>query len=135
MRLKSLALVMALIAVLAVAVQQLPMHELFLASADAVVQLQLRTGTGVVTNMNIFTLGPDPVTILDSDSGKINVSLYSYKNPNVYTSSNSSQVEINVGFTGSSEVTPGVITDTYVYLPQGPEYTVTIRNGWSIGRE
>lgn len=81
----------------------------------------------VTIGMYIYTLGPSPVTILDSDSGMINFSSYGpFISPWINTQTNDSHLDIYFRMTGSSDIQPGFKSDTYVYLPQGPNYTVTI---------
>lgn len=90
----------------------------------------------VTIEVNLITLGPDPVTILPSDSGLINISVYTYKidEPSTYSDIVENHQDIRLGLMSWSDG-PSVTTDTLLYLPQGPNYTVTIRNGWSHPNE
>ena len=91
------------------------------------------TVDNVKVEIYLVTLGPDPVTILPSDSRKINLSVHTYKydEPRMSGNLNGSRYEVRLGMMGSSEAPPTVKTDTLLYLPQGWNYTVTIKNGWS----
>lgn len=81
----------------------------------------------VTIGMFLYPLGPAPVTILDSDSGLINFSSYGpLLYPRISTDTNDGQLDIYFSLTGSSDIRPGVRSDTYVYLPRGPNYTVLI---------
>ena len=86
----------------------------------------------VTIEINLITLGPDPVTILPADSRKINLSVHTYHidEPHTYSKVNDSSLDIRMGLMSWSDG-PSVKTDTLLYLPQGSNYTVTIRNGWS----
>jgi hypothetical protein len=44
--------------------------------------------------MNLYTLGPQPITFLDSDSDRINFSVYSYIYPTIYTHINDCRLDI-----------------------------------------
>ncbi len=81
----------------------------------------------VTIDMFLYPLGPAPVTILDSDSGMINFSSYGpLLYPRISTDTNDGRLDIYFSLTGSSDIRPGVRSDTYVYLPRGPNYTVSI---------
>lgn len=86
----------------------------------------------VAIEINLVTLGPDPVTILTSDSGQINLSMHTFyiDEPYTYSEANGSSRDIRLGLMSWSDG-PSVKTDTLLYLPEGPNYTVTIRNGWT----
>lgn len=81
----------------------------------------------VTIGMYIYTLGPQPITILDSDSGMINFSSYGpLLFPTIHVGTNDSQLDIYFRMSGSSDISPGFKSETYVYLPRGPNYTVLI---------
>jgi hypothetical protein len=83
----------------------------------------------VTIGMNIYTLGSQPITILDSDSGKINISTYSYySGPHLYQRLNDTHQNIYFFLPGTDTVNTGIKIDTLLYLPHGPNYTLIIWN-------
>lgn len=127
MRLKSLALV-AMISVLAVAGSNCICIDYFHPPMQWY-NYSYDPAPNVTIGLNIYTLGPQPITILDSDSGQINFSIYTYySGPMLNDRHNDSQLNINFLLPGTDMVTPGITVDTLVYLPHGPNYTLAIYN-------
>jgi hypothetical protein len=86
-----------------------------------------KASPNVTLSMYVYTLGPQPVTFLDSESDRINFSSYGpFLFPSINTRTNDNQLEIFFRMSGSSDIRPGFKSDTYVYLPRGPNYTVFV---------
>ena len=86
----------------------------------------------VTIEMIIHTVGPEPITILDSNSGKVTFSVFTpgYNKPEIYPDINETDMDLDFRLFGASDAYyPGIKTDTIVYLPRGPNYTMTINNG------
>jgi len=81
----------------------------------------------VKISLMIGTLGPQPVTVLDSDYDKVLFSFYTYDEPRVYQRFENGEQIIDIRMM-TSDIYTGFPTDTYVYLPRGPNYEVTILN-------
>jgi hypothetical protein len=125
MRLKSLALALSIV-VLAVASSNCLLTDYF-APPMKWYNYSCNAAPNVTIGMNLYTLGPQPIMILDSDSDMINFSSYGpFCNPTISTRANDSQLDIYFRMSGSSDINPGFKSDTYLYLPRGPNYTVSI---------
>src|SRR5512138_2483854 len=83
----------------------------------------------VTVGMIIYTMRPQPVTIGDSGSGRIDFSAYANSPPKVYHDLSGNRLNISFWLPGSSEVNPGIESDIFVYLPPGPNYTLVIFDG------
>jgi hypothetical protein len=82
----------------------------------------------------VWNMGAEPVTILDSDSDKINVSIRYVISPNYWLAENDSRTILYINLDGS-DVYPGYDSETIVYLPQGNNFTVWISGAEYPGRE
>lgn len=87
----------------------------------------------VTIGLDFQTTGPKPVTILDSDSDKINFSLYHCYSPGLYRSVNASG-ELLYYQVWSFDNAGLSVADLYVYLPRGPNYTIIVSQGYGNER-
>ena len=127
MRLKSLALVIVL-AVLVVASSNCVCRDLIIPPDRYWHNYSYDPSPNVTIGLLIHTNGPDPVTILDSGSDKIIFSAYTYDEPAMFNTVNDSRQMIYYRLMGRSDMISGVKVDTILYLPRGPNYTVTVNN-------
>ncbi len=126
MRLKSLAFALSIV-VLAVASSNCCLCIDYFAPPMKWYNYSCNAAPNVTIGMNLYTLGPQPITILDSDSDMINFSSYGpFCNPSIYTNTDNGRLDIYFRMSGSSDISPGFKSDTYLYLPRGPNYTVSI---------
>jgi|AGTN01.1.fsa_nt_gi hypothetical protein len=79
----------------------------------------------VIIGMDIATDGPGPITILDSDSGKVGFNVYYTDKPNIYRKVNESYA-IMFLLVGGTDTRPSIGAETIVYLPSGTNYTIAI---------
>lgn len=75
------------------------------------------------------TTGPQQVTILDSDSGMATISMRSATWPQLYLGKNDDRLNVDIRLNQTYD-RARVKADTYVYLPRGPDYHLTL-----IGRD
>jgi hypothetical protein len=87
----------------------------------------------VIIGLDLQTTGPKPVTILDSDSDKINFSLYHCYPPHLYRSVNDTGEMLHYQV-WSFDNAGNAIADLYLYLPRGPNYTILVGQGYGNQR-
>jgi hypothetical protein len=90
------------------------------------------TAPNVTIGIDFQTTGPAPVTILDTESDKINISLYHPLHPGPSRKVNDTG-EIIYYRVWSFDNANNAVADLYVYLPRGPNYTIMITQGYGNG--
>lgn len=88
----------------------------------------------MIIGIMLWNMGAEPVTILDSNSDKINVSIKYVISPNNWLAENDSCTILYLNLDGS-DVYPGYNSETIVYLPRGNNYTMMISGVEYPGRE
>jgi hypothetical protein len=89
--------------------------------------------SNITIGLDLQTTGPKPVTILDSDSDKINFSLYHCRSPSLYRSLNGTDERLYYQV-WSFDNAGLAVADLYVYLPRGPNYTIIVSQGYGNQR-
>ncbi len=82
----------------------------------------------------LWNMGEQPVTILDSESDNINVSIRYVISPNGWLASNDSCTILYINLDGS-DVYPGYDSETIVYLPRENNFTMIVSGLEFPGRE
>jgi hypothetical protein len=79
----------------------------------------------VTIGILINTTGPAPVTILDSGSSAINIALRAVARPQLYLQTDNEETQIYLRLDRLYDYS-GAKAETFVYLPHGPIYNITI---------
>ena len=79
-------------------------------------------------NLRVDTLGPAPITVLDSDSDVIRIAVNYCADPAIKHRETRERLYINAFVTSPHDATQNAAADILVFLPAETNYTMNIRN-------